>query len=280
MTAETFGTFKEFIEGNLGIKIPPSKKVMLESRLAKRLRALKLPDYESYCDYVFSDEGFDREIQQMIDCVTTNETDFYREPNHYEILTSQILPEFVQDKQLRELNVWSVAAATGQEAYTLAMVMEEFARKTVPFSYRILATDISEKVLKIAQTGIYTEHQASKIPDAQKRAYCLRSKDHTQRTLRIKPELRSRVLFRKLNLMDNAYGISRKYQIVFCRNVFIYFDRPTQKKVLERIHSHMASDGYLFMGHSENIGGSQDLFEPVASAVYRRREVAGAGGMA
>lgn len=270
MNPETFELFKEFIETNLGIKIPPSKKIMLESRLAKRLRALKISTYEEYCDYVFSPEGFEREIQQLIDVVTTNETDFFREDNHYEILREQILPELVLSRGLDELNVWSVAASTGQESYTLAMVLEEFSRARSPFRYRILGTDISETVLRVAQTGIYTEHQAAKIPATLKRKYCMQSKNPEQKTIRFKPEIRERIMFRKMNLMDDVYQIKKKYHIVFCRNVFIYFDRPTQKKVLERIYSHMEPGGYLFMGHSENIGSVQLPLSNVASAVYKK----------
>ncbi len=269
MNPETFEQFKEFIETNLGIKIPPSKKIMLESRLAKRLRALKISTYEEYCAYVFGEEGFEREIQQLIDVVTTNETDFFRENHHFEVLTGQVLPELVR-AGAEELNVWSVAASTGQEAYTLAMVLEEYSRSVASLKYRILGTDISETVLRVAQTGIYTEHQAAKIPDAYKRKYCLRSKNPEQRTVRFKPEIREKTLFRRLNLMDSAYQIRKKYQIVFCRNVFIYFDRGTQKKVLERIYSHMAPGGYLFMGHSENLGNVQLDFVPVSTAVYRK----------
>jgi chemotaxis protein methyltransferase CheR len=272
MNPETFARFKEFIETNLGIKIPPSKKIMLESRLSKRLRALKMPDYEQYCDYVFSPEGFDREIQQLIDVVTTNETDFFRENNHFEYLSSTVLPELVGEKKLNELNVWSVAASTGQESYTLAMVLEEFAKKGNSFRYRILGTDISSKVLKIAETGIYTEHQAGKIPDAMKRKYCMKSRNAEQKTLRFKPEIRDKIMFRQLNLMDSSYPIKKQYHIVFCRNVFIYFDRPTQKKVLERIYSVLAPGGYLFMGHSENIGSVQLALTSVSSAVYKKNE--------
>jgi Methylase of chemotaxis methyl-accepting proteins len=269
MNQETFETFKEFIESNLGIKIPPSKKIMLESRLAKRLRALKMANYEDYCAYVFSAEGFEREIQQLIDVITTNETDFFREPHHFDYLSDKVLPELVLEKGFTELNIWSVAASTGQESYTLAMTMEEFAHLRAPFKYRILGTDISETVLRIATAGIYTEHQAAKIPTMLKKRYCLRSKNPAQKTIRMKPELRERILFRKLNLMDPEYPIKKKYQIIFCRNVFIYFDRPTQKKVLERIYSHLAPGGYLFMGHSENISNVQMPLRNVSAAVYR-----------
>ncbi len=270
MNDATFSVFKEFIETNLGIRLPPAKKVMLEARLAKRVRALGFSSHEEYCDYVFGSEGFDREIQQLIDSVTTNETSFFRESAHFGILSERIYPELAASGKL-DVNIWSVAASTGQEAYTLAMVTEEFARvNRVQVSYRILGTDISEKVLRVAQTGIYTEHQAERIPLAFKRLYCQRSRDPHAKTVRIRPEIRARTMFRQLNLMDERYPITRKYGIVFCRNVFIYFDRENQRKVLERIYSHMAPGGYLFMGHSENIAGAAVPFKSVASAVYRR----------
>ncbi len=269
MTQESFERFKAFIEPNLGIKIPPSKKVMLEARLAKRIRALKLGSYEEYCDYVFSPEGFDREIQQLIDVVTTNETDFFRESQHYSLLSESLLPELLLEKKTSPLNIWSVAASTGQEAYTLAMVVEEFCRTHAPVQYSILGTDISETVLKVAATGIYTEHQAGKIPHDLLKRYCLRSKKADQKTIRIKPEIRNRISFRKLNLMEDHYPVQKKYHIVFCRNVFIYFDRPNQKRILAELCSHLAPGGYLFMGHSENIGSTDLPLKSVSAAVYK-----------
>lgn len=271
MNEETFGTFRNFIETNLGIKIPPSKKVMLESRLAKRLRALGMQTYEEYCAYVFGPSGFEKEIQHLIDEVTTNETDFFRESHHYDLLESRILPELILQKKTSELNIWSVAASTGQEAYTLAMVMEEFGRKNRRFPYRILGTDISAKVLQVANAGIYTEHQAEKIPPSCKKNYCMKNRDPAQKTIRFKSEIRDRIQFRRLNLMDSSYPVKKKYHIVFCRNVFIYFDKPTQHKVLAEIYSHLAPGGYLFMGHSENIGNVDLPLQNIASAVYQNK---------
>lgn len=268
MKEETFGVFREFIEGNLGIKMPPAKMVMLETRLGKRLRALKIPTYEEYCDYVFSPEGYEREVQQLVDVVTTNETDFFRESHHFDYLTGTVLPELVGKRGLSEVNLWSVAASTGQESYTLAMTLEAYMRTARPFKYRILGTDISEKVLEIAHAGIYTEHQAAKIPNEYKKRFCMKSRDPEEKTIRFKPEIREKIMFRKLNLMDKSYAINKKYQVVFCRNVFIYFDRNTQREVLHRIHAHLAPGGYLFMGHSENIGGVDLPLKSVSSAVY------------
>lgn len=270
MTEPTYLRFKEFIEGTLGIKIPPAKKIMLESRLAKRVRALDLETIEDYCDYVFSPEGFDLEVQQLIDAVTTNETHFFREAHHFEYLRNTVLPEFLQSGG-EDLNIWSVAASTGQEAYTIAMVMEDFMISTGHrFRYRILGTDISETVLRIAETGIYTEHQMDKIPPSQKKRYCRRNRDPAQKNMRIIPALRDHVVFGKMNLMSETYPLGRQYQIVFCRNVFIYFERETQKKVLSRVFRHIAPGGYLFMGHSENLSNTGLPLTSVSSAVYRK----------
>lgn len=268
MNDDTFGIFSEFIEGNLGIKMPPAKKIMLETRLGKRLRALKIATYEEYCAYVFSPEGFEREVQQLVDVVTTNETDFFRESHHFDYLAGTVLPELIGRLGLGEINLWSVAASTGQEAYTLAMVTESTMRTLKPFRYRILGTDISEKVLQIAHAGIYTDHQAGKIPTSYKQQFCLKSRDPDENTIRFKPEIREKIMFRKLNLMDSSYPINKKYQVVFCRNVFIYFDRDTQREVLHRIHAHLSPGGYLFMGHSENIGTVDLPLKSVSSAVY------------
>lgn len=270
MTEKTFLRFKNFIEETLGIKIPPSKKVMLESRLGKRLRALNLETYQEYCDFVFSPKGFDLEVQQLIDCVTTNETSFYREVNHFEYLTQTVLPEFASSR-IADLNIWSVAASTGQEAYTLAMVVEDFMQSTgYRFRYRILGTDICEAVLRIAETGIYTEHQAEKIPLLQKQRYCRKNRDPEQKTIRISPKIRANVSFRRLNLMSDTYPLQKQYHIVFCRNVFIYFNRENQNKVLNRIFRNLIQGGYLFMGHSENLGNTDLPLKSVSSAVYRK----------
>lgn len=271
MTSDTFKRFSEYIESTVGIRMPQTKEVMLEARLSKRVRALGFSTHEEYCDYVFSPEGHDREIQQLIDVVTTNETEFFREAKHYSLLSERVLPELVGDARSIDLNLWSVAASTGQEAYTLAIIVEEFSRaQNVKINYRILGTDISEKVLRVAETGVYTERQASKIPSEYKRRYFLKSKNPAEETVRVRPEIRSKVVFRKLNLMDDLYPVTKKYHIVFCRNVFIYFDRETQHKVLARIYSHIIPGGFLFMGHSENIGRSDLPLVSIASAVYRK----------
>ncbi len=271
MENSTFQKISSFIETNLGIKVPPAKKTMIESRLTRRLRAHGFQTYEQYYDYTFGSEGYQSEIQLMIDAVTTNETSFFREEEHFKFLTEKVLPELFEKQNAGPVYLWSVAASTGQEAYTLAMVLEEAQRVShKKVDYRILATDISEAVLRIGSSGIYTAHQAKKIPLELQKRYCLRSRDRDAPTIRFRPELREKIMFRKLNLMNTNYDTKRKYQIVFCRNVFIYFDRENQRKVLSRLYERMTPGGYLFMGHSENISGTDLDLRSVASAVYQK----------
>ncbi len=276
MNQESFDTLKDFIERKLGIKIPQSKQIMLESRLAKRVRILGLNSYEEYCSFVFGPEGAKGEIQKLIDAVTTNETDFFRESSHYDLLADQILPDLINDQGQREINIWSVAAATGQEAYTLAMVMENFIQSHKGITYRILATDISDTALNIGETGIYTEHQAKKIPSKDKKAFCMQSKDPSLKSIRFKPYIRAKIQFRHLNLMDANFQIKREYHIVFCRNVFIYFEHSTQVKVLKNVYEHLAPGGYLFMGHSENISSARMDLQSIAAATYRKPAIGNA----
>lgn len=272
MKQETFERFRSFIEQNLGIKMPPAKKILLESRLARRLRFLKIDSYEEYSDYVFSEEGFNREIQQLIDVVTTNETSFFRENQHFLYITDHALPALLDLHKNTHINAWSVASSTGQEAYSLAMVLENYGRTKQLFSYSIFGTDISETVLKVARAGVYTENQAEKISLDFKKKYCLKSKDKDQTTIRIKPELREKILFKRLNLIETPYSIRKKYHLIFCRNVFIYFQKDTQEKILTELCRHLAPGGYLFMGHSENISGIKTSLKSVSNAIYQIKE--------
>ena len=239
----------------------------------KRMRKLKIQSYETYCDYLFSDEGRQREMVHMLDAVTTNKTDFFREPKHFEFLAGNILPELVRLKGAgirRRLAVWSAGCSTGAEPYTLAMVLSEFAHKCRGFDYSVLATDISTKVLMKAREAIYTENEVKPVSLALKKKYLLRSKNRNQELVRIVPDLRKRVEFRRLNFMDSDYGLKRAIDVIFCRNVLIYFDHPTQQQVLSRLCRHLSPHGYFFSGHSETLNGFDLPLEQVNTTVYRK----------
>ena len=273
LSPQTFSRISQFISDELGFKMPPAKKTMLQGRLMKRMRKLKLQSYESYCNYLFSEEGRQHEMVHMLDAVTTNKTDFFREPRHFEFLTRQVLPELARSEGAgvqRRLNVWSAGCSTGAEPYTLAMVLGEFSAAYAGFDYAILATDISTRVLSIAREAIYTETEAKPIPLALKKKYLLRSKDRTRQLVRIDPKLRKKVSFGRLNFMDAQYGIKTAMDMIFCRNVLIYFDHPTQQQVLSRLCRHLRPGGYLFSGHSETLNGFDLPLHQVDTTVYCR----------
>jgi chemotaxis protein methyltransferase CheR len=273
MSDRDFCRLSEFIHTHCGIKMPPAKRTMLEGRLRKRLQSLGMESFGEYCEYLMSSRGQESERVQMIDVVTTNKTDFFREPVHFDYLTQQALPELVQVRGIgikSTLNLWSAGCSSGEEPYTLAMVLSEYADQIVPISFSILATDISTRVLEKASRGIYEHERVEPVPTLMRKRYLLRSKNRNQALVRIAPELRSQVRFHRLNFMEDQFDITEKMAVVFCRNVLIYFDRRTQEEVLSRICRHLISGGYLFTGHSETLHGLDLPLTSVASTIYRR----------
>ncbi|MBI5015733.1 MAG: chemotaxis protein CheR [Deltaproteobacteria bacterium] len=267
-----FARLAAFIEGHCGIRMPPGKKVMVESRLRRRLREVRLASFGAYCDHVLGSPEGEVEVVHLIDAITTNKTDFFREPQHFEYLVKAALPTLMRDEGSgirRELMVWSAGCSSGEEPYTLAMVLAEVAQRLAGFRYLILATDICTKVLGAARAATYDEDRIAPVPLDLRRRYLLRNRDRAKRLVRIVPELRSLVRFRRLNFLDDDFGLRERIDVVFCRNVFIYFDRPTQQAVLRRFCRHLVPGGYVFLGHSETINGLDVPLVPVAPTVYR-----------
>jgi len=270
LTEKDFTRLSRFIHSECGIKMPVPKKVMLEARLKKRLRSLGLESYEEYCDFLFSPEGMEHERVFMINVVTTNKTDFFREPGHFEYLLQNALPELMRLCGTGTRRIWSAGCSTGEEPYTLAMVLSEFAARSPGFNFSLLATDISTSVLEKAVRGVYKEERVEAIPQEFKRKYFMRSKDRGKGLVRVVPELRALVKFRRLNFLDHDFGMRELQDIIFCRNVIIYFDRSTQEKVLGRLCKHLIPGGYLFMGHSETLSSLDLPLVSVGSMVYRK----------
>lgn len=270
-----FRKLTELIGNYCGIRVPPAKRSMLEARLGKRARALGMKSMDAYCAYVQSIEGRKEEWLHLIDAVTTHKTDFFREPSHFDFLVEQALPDLHRMASAgtrRPVLVWSAACSTGEEPYTLAMVLSWYAESVAPqrFDFRIEATDISGPVLETAESAIYQEAALNPVPDHLRRRYVLRSRDRERSLVRMSPEIRARVQFRQVNLADSSYGFADLFDVVLCRNVMIYFDRGTQQKILSRISLAMQHGGYLLMGHSESLNGLDLPLVQVAPTVYRR----------
>jgi chemotaxis protein methyltransferase CheR len=265
MSQSDFTRLREFIYNECGITLADSKKTMLEGRLQKRLRELSLKSFSQYCDYLFSSNGFEKELTDMINQVTTNKTDFFREPAHFDYLTRKALPELGRLK--KSFLVWSAGCSSGEEPYTLAMVLQEYG-----CHFTVLATDISTKVLEKARLAVYDEERVGPIPYDFKKKYLLVGKKRTEKLFRVVPELRERVKLRRLNFMDSDFGFPEPIDVIFCRNVVIYFDKPTQERLLNHFCRYLSPEGYIFMGHSETLLGMDVPLVPVAPTVYRRKK--------
>jgi len=208
----------------------------------------------------------------MINAVTTNKTDFFREPVHFDYLVQTALPEFLHKTEgRRKLRVWSAGCATGEEPYTLAMILSEFAKKNSGFDFSILATDISTNALEKAKLGIYNLDRVEPVPSILKRNYFLKSKDRSRQLVRVIPQLRARVQFGKLNLMDNDFKLPGPMDIIFCRNVFIYFNQPTQNKILAQFFQNLAPGGHIFLGLTETGTKVNASLTRIASSIYKNQ---------
>ena len=270
LTQAEFDQLSKFIYDELGIKLPAVKKVMLESRLQKRLRVLQIKSFKEYIEYLFSNDGNRNEMVHMFDVVTTNKTDFFREPAHFDYMNNFILNEIVGDNKNYNLKLWSAGCSSGEEPYTLTMVLNEAIEKGMISDFSITATDISTQILKLAVDGIYSMNKINDIPLNYKKKYLLKSKDPLNNTVRIVPELRSKISFSRLNFMDDSYNLTNIFDIIFCRNVIIYFDRQTQEKVINRLCSKLRKGGYLFLGHSESITGMDIPLVNIKPTVFRK----------
>ena len=268
-----FSQLSKFIYEQCGINLTPAKKTMVSTRLQKRLRKLNMKTMKEYLAFLFSAEGKKYEIVHLLDIISTNKTDFFREPAHFQYLRQTVLPEFISHAHFSSASpfrVWSAGCSTGEEPYSLAMELQEYAKENRSLRFSILASDISTRVLKIAVKAIYSEEKVQPVPAPYKKQYLMRSKDRTQKLVRIVPELRKTVQFRRLNFMDRDFGIKKPFHAVFCRNVIIYFDRPTQERLINRFANHMVQGAYLFVGHSETLNGLDVPFRQVYPTVYKK----------
>ncbi len=273
LSARDFQRLAAFIHDYSGIKMPPTKKSMVEGRLRRRVRAVGLGSLADYCRYLFDQDGLDREAVSLIDAVSTNKTDFFREPEHFRFLTEQAVPQLLEQREISAqvpLKIWSAACSIGAEPYTLAMVVSEIARTQPTLRSAILATDISTEVIETARLGIYPEAMITPVPMELRRRYVMRAKAGARDRVRMVPELRGMVAFGRLNLMEAAYPLDTDMHAIFCRNILIYFDKDTQKKVLTRLCQHLRPGGFLFMGHSETLNGFGLPLRPVSTTVFQR----------
>ena len=275
LSPQNFVRIAKLVEDKSGIKLTKSKMVMIEGRLRKRMQANGLNSFSDYCDLLFSDERPEDEIEKLIDSMTTNKTDFFREPEHFDFLRNEALPELIASRRKLAPNplikLWSAASSTGAEAFTLAMVLHEQWELRHDFRFAILGTDISMSVLEQAQRAVFPAEMMNPVPQELLKRYVMQSRRPTlQKEVRMAPVLRRHVQFQYLNLIDKSYTVDRDVDAIFLRNVLIYFQKDEQEAVVRRLYGHLRKGGFLFLGHSESMVGSNLGYRQVARAVYQR----------
>jgi len=271
LSPASFARFAGFVTSELGIKMPESKLTLVQSRLLRRVRDLRLGSLEQYAEYFFAGAN-SQEREHFINAITTNKTDFFREPEHFTYLYDTVLPAASRAsfRGRTRFTAWSAGCSSGEEPYTLAMVLAEYSSSQSGFDFAILGTDISTHVLAAARNGIYQEPQILPIPPELRKKYLLRSRGQGEPLVRVAPELRKKISFHQLNFMAGDYAIRDTFDVVFFRNVMIYFDRRTQETVIHKICRNLAPGGYLFAGHSESLAGLDIPVKPVGTSIYRK----------
>jgi chemotaxis protein methyltransferase CheR len=276
LSAEAYRTLVALVYQHSHIRLGPDKQPMLANRLRKRLRALGLESYDEYCAVLRSGDGPD-EIEQLVDLISTNHTRFFREPDHFTFLQDHILPDWVAQLAAggSSLRVWSAAASSGEEPYTLAIVLSEFFREHAPVDWLVEASDISHRMLEQAERGIYRLDAQHALPPELLRRYFQRGVGAQDGTCRVKAEVRERIRFQRINLFQAEYPLPRDQHVIFCRNVMIYFDPASRATLVQKLTRQLAPGGYLVIGHSESLLGIRHNLESVRQSIFRKPRTGG-----
>jgi chemotaxis protein methyltransferase CheR len=268
LSDKDFKKLSDFIQDNYGVKMPRQKKLMLQCRLKKRLKALDMASFNEYLEYVFHEDNTG-EIQNMIDVVTTHKTDFFREKEHFDFITGTVLPKLTQ-KSHQKIKILSAGCSTGEEPYTMVISLLEAKEKGMNFDFEISAFDVSAESVETAKKGIYPLGKVNTIPMDLKKKYFLKNKDPKKKLAKVIPELQKHVHFFTLNLLEEKYKIKDTFDIILCRNTLIYFQRETQQKVLSQLAKKLKPHGYLIIGHSESIIGMSLPLTQIKPTIFQK----------
>jgi chemotaxis protein methyltransferase CheR len=267
-----FRFLRDFVYEHCGIALGEHKRQLVQGRLARRLRALHLPDYAAYCALLRADP--DAELGELASAISTNVTAFFREPHHYELLERELLPQWLAHKRRDgdRLRIWSAGCSSGEEPYALAMVLAEALEKhgATGVDAKILATDLSPQALETARNGVYPLDKLDGISEERRRRWLLRGDGEYAGYACVHPRLRELVTVQPLNLLHD-WPMRGPFDAIFCRNVVIYFDQPTKQRLFSRYAALLPAGGHLFLGHSESLHGINDDFELIGRTVYRKR---------
>ena len=272
LTDREFSLFQRLIHRETGIFLPEVKKALVVSRLSRRLRTLGLTSFGAYFDVVEQDRDGEKTV--MLDNICTNETRFFREPRQFEFLENEVLPAWKARGEAgqmpKRIRVWSAACSTGEEPYSLAMLLRTHFPAESGWNIEILASDLSTKVLATARDGVWPIQRMAEIPPAYLRAYMLRGVRSEEGKIRAQPNIRSLIEFRRINLNEEQYPVDGPFDLIFCRNVLIYFNRETKAAVVGRLARHLSPAGLLFLGHSETLHGAAHALRHAGPTAYAR----------
>ncbi|SFD72461.1 CheR family methyltransferase [Roseivivax sediminis] len=261
------------VHAETGIRLPPAKDLMIQSRLQRRVLYLGLPDLETYLSCLFDGGRLDAELPEIVDLLTTNKTDFFREEAHFRLLRDRIIPQALgraPPGRTVRFRVWSAAASTGAEAWSAAMLLARAAEADPRLDWAILGTDISRRVLEGARRAIYSAEELRPVPEDLRCAYVMSGRAGTVARGRIVPELRARVRFAALNLMEAPYEVEAGLDVVFLRNVLIYFEPDVQRRVVAAVSRHLRPGGHLIVGHTESMNVNEASLSQIAPGAFRQ----------
>jgi len=272
LSPQAYAFLANLVHERSRIQLGTDRQALLAGRLGQRIRTLGLRSYEDYCRLLDSPQG-EEEVGSLIDIVSTNHTHFFREAEHFTILTDCVLPQLAERHGTtgRPLQIWSAASSSGEEPYTLAIVLAEFARQRPHVTWQVHASDISRRMLDRCRSGIYEAEKVA-VPDEQLRRYFLRGFGEREGFYRVRPELRRFVQVQHVNLFQPDYPLPAGLDVIFCRNVMIYFDQPSRQELLDRLAAMLAPGGALFVGHAESLLGLRHGLLSEWPSVYLRPE--------
>lgn len=264
---QEFRQLASYVKGNYGINLKDEKRALVIGRLHNVMAQKNFSSFSDYIAYLFADKTGEA-VHTFVEKITTNHTFFMREPDHFDFFRDTVLPYLVKTKKDRDLRIWSAGCSSGEEAYTLALIMHDFFRvdKSL-WDTKILATDISARVLEMATEGIYPLERIVTLPAQWKLSYF---KKVDSENYLLNEKIRSEVIFRKFNLMEPAFPFKKKFDVIFCRNVMIYFDSQTKTELVNKFYNMTAPGGYLFIGHSEALNRAETKYRYIQPAIYRK----------
>jgi chemotaxis protein methyltransferase CheR len=272
LSEREFHQFRELILRETGIYLKDSKQALVASRLGKRLRHYNFQSYGEYYQYLTRQPAGSSEHWELANCISTNKTDFFREPHHFNFLREQVVPELQRrcaQGSSRQVRIWSAACSSGEEPYSIAITLLDALPDSGRWDIKILASDIDTDVLEKGERGVYDLDRLDAVPQALLKAYFLNGTGQFAGQAQVREELKNLIRFRRINFVDAHWAIRAQFDVIFCRNVIIYFDRDTQRRLFERMVRYLKPTGYLIVGHSENLYWLNDLLTPVRNTVYR-----------